>query len=64
MIEPFPGWQAAADAFGAHLDVCTQCEENPFALCAIGVRLLQATACDPVIAQIGADALEQLKKED
>ena len=32
----------AADNFHAHLDVCPQCEQHPFELCAVGHRLLMA----------------------
>jgi len=28
------------DKFHAHLDVCTQCRNNPFGLCAVGAALL------------------------
>lgn len=31
------------DDFHAHLDVCPQCEQHPFDLCATGARLLLAT---------------------
>lgn len=31
---------AAADAFHAHLDKCSHCENHPFALCETGARLL------------------------
>jgi hypothetical protein len=34
----------AADKFHAHLDVCPQCADHPFHLCAEGHRLLLATA--------------------
>lgn len=32
---------SVSDEFHAHLDVCTQCEKNPFDLCEIGARLLR-----------------------
>jgi 8-oxo-dGTP pyrophosphatase MutT (NUDIX family) len=32
------------EQFHAHLDVCRQCREHPFALCSTGGRLLRATA--------------------
>lgn len=37
-------WERAVDAFHAHLDVCSRCEENPFALCTTGATLLKGTA--------------------
>jgi hypothetical protein len=33
---------AASNAFYAHLDICAQCEQHPFDLCSVGVRLLVA----------------------
>ena len=27
------------DSFHAHLDMCTQCRDNPFALCPVGEEL-------------------------
>lgn len=32
------------DAFHAHLDICQQCRDNPFALCAEGSKLLHQAA--------------------
>jgi hypothetical protein len=34
--------RAAADKFHAHLDVCKQCADKPFELCAEGRSLIQA----------------------
>jgi hypothetical protein len=34
--------RSAADKFHTHLDVCEQCEQHPFNLCAIGHELLVA----------------------
>lgn len=34
----------ARDNFHSHLDVCRQCEKNPFNLCEIGRKLLEQTA--------------------
>lgn len=31
----------AGTAFHAHLDVCEQCREHPFGMCAVGNRLLR-----------------------
>ncbi len=31
----------AGTAFHAHLDVCEQCREHPFDMCAVGNRLLR-----------------------
>ena len=45
---------SAIDVFHAHLDVCRQCREHPFALCKFGEALLLKTAED--------DALEGVKK--
>lgn len=33
--------------FHAHLDVCSQCENHPFALCTIGAKLLKEAATGP-----------------
>lgn len=36
-------------AFHAHLDVCEQCRNNPFALCPTGLKLLETgtmSSCD------------------
>jgi hypothetical protein len=30
------------DEFHAHLDVCNQCQDNPFSLCATGASLIRA----------------------
>lgn len=32
------------DKFHAHLDICSQCENHPFALCPIGAKLLKEAA--------------------
>lgn len=32
------------DRFHAHLDDCSQCRNNPFALCPIGVTLIHEAA--------------------
>lgn len=37
----------AIDAFHEHLDKCSQCRENPFGLCAEGVKLITATQTSP-----------------
>ncbi len=34
------------DEFHAHLDACKQCEKNPFALCAVGARLIKEEALE------------------
>lgn len=34
----------ARDNFHKHLDVCRQCEKNPFNLCEIGRKLLEQTS--------------------
>jgi hypothetical protein len=34
------------EKFHAHLDVCKQCREHPFALCPVGERLLTGQAQD------------------
>jgi hypothetical protein len=40
---------STADGFHAHLDVCGQCRDNPFALCPIGYELLiDAVTSEPV----------------
>jgi hypothetical protein len=35
---------AADTSYHKHLDVCAQCRDHPFALCAVGARLLESTA--------------------
>lgn len=38
----------SAELFHAHLDVCSQCSNNPFALCQVGSDLLyKATGATP-----------------
>ena len=34
------------DVFSDHLDVCQQCEQHPFALCAEGERLIRQAVSD------------------
>lgn len=41
---PPPSGMRPADAFHAHLDVCRQCRDNPFGLCAVGGPLLERAA--------------------
>lgn len=46
----------AIDAFHAHLDVCRQCRDNPFALCVEGYKLLETAAASglpqfPIVPQ-------------
>ena len=42
------------DSFHAHLDMCTQCRDNPFALCPVGEELANSygdptyLSCDSV----------------
>lgn len=31
---------SSPDAFHAHLEVCAQCRDHPFALCSVGVALI------------------------
>lgn len=35
--------------FHAHLDICSQCEQHPFALCSIGAKLLKEAAMEKPI---------------
>lgn len=46
-----------ADRFHAHLDVCQQCREHPFQLCAYGMVLINVAATE--IAQAGGSTVAQ-----
>lgn len=41
----YPWPSTARIPFHDHLDACTQCRENPFALCTTGAALLKESAC-------------------
>lgn len=47
--------ERAVDEFHAHLDICTQCKGNPFALCPAGHAKLeavgQACACEMAVGR-------------
>ncbi len=44
MAEPTQTTHERIDKFHAHLDICSQCEKHPFALCPTGAKLLKEAA--------------------